>query len=58
MGHNLKEVGAKREGFPDLICWGHACLVGIMIMMLGPFFWLSGFYSSHIGYNPVLKSDV
>ena len=26
--------------------------------MLGPFYWLSGFYTSHIGYNPVFKSNI
>ena len=26
--------------------------------MLGPFYWLSGFYTSHIGLNPVFKSNI
>lgn len=57
-GHNQKEVGAPRDGFPDLYCWGYALLICILYLMLGPFYWLSGFNSDFISYNPILKSDV
>ena len=58
MSYNGRTIGEERQGFPDLWCWGHACAIGVLIAMLGPFYWLSGFYTSHIGYNPVYKSNI
>jgi hypothetical protein len=58
MSYNGRTIGEERQGFPDLWCWGHACAIGVLIAMLGPFYWLSGFYTSHIGYNPIYKSNI
>jgi len=58
MSYNNRTLGEERQGFPDLWCWGHALAIGVAIAMIGPFYWLSGFYISHIGYNPVYRSNV